>query len=116
MYRGLEGAGAMNWINIADPAYSPPAGTTRQQLMARFHVVTAEGRLVSGARAFIHVWSHLAGWKHLAKIARIPGIPTVLEVLYRFFLILRPIIQNGYSRVFPSTPNAEKSSITRSQK
>ena len=38
--------------------------------MERFHVITPGGVLLSGARAFVYVWSQLPGWRHLARLAQ----------------------------------------------
>ena len=66
--------------------------------MQRFHVSTTDGQLLSGARAFVYVWAQLPGWKHLAKIALIPGVVQMLEAGYRIFLVFRPWMQRTYRR------------------
>ena len=33
------------------------------------------------------------GWRWLARLCRIPGLPGLLEVSYRIFLLLRPTLQ-----------------------
>ena len=61
--------------------------------MARFHVLQADGRVLSGARAFVALWQRLPGWKWLAAIARFPGALAAMEAAYRGFLMVRPLIQ-----------------------
>ncbi|MFZ9759451.1 MAG: DCC1-like thiol-disulfide oxidoreductase family protein, partial [Burkholderiaceae bacterium] len=65
----------------------------RQVLLARFHVEKSDGTRLSGAEAFVAMWSRLPGWRLLAWVARLPGVTTILEVLYRVFLKLRPVLQ-----------------------
>ena len=64
---------------------------TRQEAMSRFHVRLADGRQVSGARGFVEVWRVVPSWSWLARLARGPGILPALELLYRFFLRVRPL-------------------------
>jgi demethoxyubiquinone hydroxylase (CLK1/Coq7/Cat5 family) len=61
--------------------------------MARFHVQHADGRLESGARAFIALWELLPGWRWLARLGRLPGMTTLMEWAYRGFLRVRPAFQ-----------------------
>ena len=66
--------------------------------MQRFHVITPDGALLSGARAFVHVWSQLPGWRRLAKLAVVPGVLPAMEGSYRVFLVFRPWMQSLYRR------------------
>lgn len=93
MYRKLPTRGTIDWIDIATPGFYPPDGTTRRALMQRFHVFTPSGEMVSGARAFVQVWSQLPGWRHLARMAQFPGLLPVMEITYRVFLVFRPSLQ-----------------------
>ena len=98
MYRGLAGPQAMQWVDISEPGYCPPQGMTRAALMRRFHAIQPDGQLLSGARAFVHVWSQLPGWRHLASLAKIPGMLAAMEFGYRAFLVFRPWMQASYRR------------------
>ena len=70
-----------------------PAGRTRDQALARFHVRGADGTVRDGAAAFASMWNELPALRPLAKLARIPGMVWVLEGLYRLFLPVRPFLQ-----------------------
>jgi hypothetical protein len=61
--------------------------------MARFHVRLQDGRLLSGAAAFVALWLVMPGWRCLGRIARLPGVTLILELAYRGFLHLRPSLQ-----------------------
>lgn len=96
LYRDLAAAQptqALRFVDVSDSQTALPAGTTRQQLMARFHVQQADGQLQSGARAFAALWAQLPGWRWLARLARVPGMTPLMEAAYRGFLPLRPRLQ-----------------------
>ena len=99
MYRAMPSEGSIAWVDISVTGYVPPAGTSQAALMRRFHTVTPAGVLLSGASAFVHVWSLLPGWRHLARMARLPGVTPLMEMTYRLFLHLRPWMQSAYRRL-----------------
>lgn len=91
-YARLDQDGALDLVNVADPASVLPEGTSRAEALARFHAMSADGRLLSGARAFVEVWQNLPGWRWLARFSRLPGAIWLMEAGYRLFLPLRPVI------------------------
>jgi predicted DCC family thiol-disulfide oxidoreductase YuxK len=97
LYRGLEPTQQLAFLDISDPAATPaadlPEGLPRSELLARFHVRHADGRLESGARAFISLWDRLPYWRWLARVGRLPGIAGLMEIAYRGFLRVRPTMQ-----------------------
>ena len=66
--------------------------------MRRFHVRLPDGTLLSGARAFVTVWDSLPKWKWAARLARNKGVMPILELAYRAFLPVRPVLSKlaGY--------------------
>ena len=70
----------------------PPDGVSRQGALERFHVRTRDGRVLSGAAAFIEVWTHVPGWRWAARVASLPGASAGLEFGYGMFLRVRPWI------------------------
>lgn len=87
------------FADVSDAAASLPSGTTRQQLLACFHVQRHDGELLSGAHAFLALWSVLPGWRWLARVGRLPGAAWLMERAYRFSLRLRPTLQRWASRL-----------------
>ncbi len=93
IYQGLEARQPLAWCNVSDPATVLPAGATRDAYLARFHVLSGGDEVLSGARAFVALWSALPGWRWLARGAALPGVTPLLELAYRGFLRLRPSLQ-----------------------
>jgi len=99
IYRGVEPNTPLCYADVNDAALPLPPGTTREQLLARFHVRSADGELLSGAQAFLALWAVLPGWRWLARAGRLPGAAWAMERAYRFFLRWRPALQRWASRL-----------------
>ena len=108
IYRGLqplESGAPVCFADVSDAALplpeALPPGVTRDQLLARFHVRSRDGELLSGAQAFLALWAALPGWRWLALAGRLPGAAWVMEFTYRLFLRGRPTLQRWASRLDP---------------
>ena len=108
IYRGLRplrSDSPVCFADVSDAAFAmPPAlppGTTRAQLLARFHVRGRDGELLSGAQAFLALWAALPGWRWLALAGRVPGAARLMERTYRLFLRWRPTLQRWALRLDP---------------
>ena len=114
LYRGLrplQPDSPVSFADVNDTAWPLPPGTTREQLLARFHVRCGDGTLLSGARAFLALWAALPGWRWLALAGRMPGAAWVMERAYRRFLRWRPMLQRWASRL--DRPSLERPSLDR---
>ena len=98
-YETREGADQLCFLNIAEADAQPGDDLDRDAALKRFHVRKADGTLLSGAAAFIEIWATLPGWRWLARIARLSGVPLLLEGGYRLFLTLRPALSWIATRV-----------------
>lgn len=96
MYENSAPEGALRFVDISEPATALPPDLDREKAMARFHVIGQDGRMLSGAAAFVALWRHLPGWRRVAGIASLPGMTPLLECGYRLFLHTRP----GLVRLF----------------
>jgi len=96
IYRGLDSSTPIQWLDVSIEGAPLPGGMAKDTLMSRFHVAQADGKILSGARAFVTLWSRLPGWRWLSAIARIPGALALMEAAYRGFLIIRPSIQGVF--------------------
>ena len=99
VYRSLQANAPVCFADISDATQPLPPGTTREQLMARFHVRGRDGTLLSGAEAFLALWAALPGWCWLARVGRLPGAAWAMERTYRIFLRWRPALQRVASRL-----------------
>ena len=102
VYRGLQPlqpGSPVCFADVSNTALPLPAGTTREQLLARFHVQGRDGQLISGAQAFLALWAALPGWRWLALAGRLPGASWVMERMYRLFLRFRPTLQRWAARL-----------------
>lgn len=97
-YRRTDAAGDLCFIDVSEACAAPPEGLTRAQVLARFHVRASDGRVLSGAAAFVEVWSRLPRWRWAARAASLPGVLTVLELGYRAFLPVRPFVSRLLGR------------------
>lgn len=99
-YRAQIGADRICFQDMAatDARSAELAGTdlTRAQALERFHVRLADGTLLSGAAAFVQIWMRLPSWRWATRLASLPGAILLLELAYRFFLPIRPVV----SRIF----------------
>ena len=99
--KSLDPDAAVCYKDISDAAVPLPPGTTRMQLLARFHVQRQDGELLSGAQAFLALWTALPGWRWLALVGRIPGAVWLMERIYVLFLRWRPALQRWVRRLDP---------------
>ena len=98
-YRRRDKAGALCFVDVSETGAPTPGGITQQRAMERFHVRARDGRVLSGAAAFVEVWTHLPKWRWAARAASLPGALAVLELGYRMFLPVRPFIARVFGQV-----------------
>lgn len=91
-YQRARGGDTLQWVDASGCSASELGPQLpRDKALARLHVRLPDGRLVSGARAFVAVWQQLPAFRGLALLARLPGATLVMEDLYRAFLAVRPL-------------------------
>jgi predicted DCC family thiol-disulfide oxidoreductase YuxK len=98
-YRRNDRAGALCFVDVSKVDAVTPEGLTRQSAMARFHFRASDGRVLSGAAAFVEIWTRLPNWRWAASAASMPGALAALEFGYRMFLPVRPLISRLYRAV-----------------
>ena len=97
-YRRKDQDRALCFIDISETSAVPPEGITQERAMKRFHVRASDGRVLSGAAAFVEIWTRLPKWRWAASAASLPGGLIALEWGYRFFLPVRPFISRFFGR------------------
>lgn len=91
-YQRARGGDQLRWVDAAGcGADELGPQLPREQALPRLHVRLPDGRVLSGARAFVAVWQRLPAFRGLALLARLPGATLVMEGLYRLFLAVRPL-------------------------
>jgi predicted DCC family thiol-disulfide oxidoreductase YuxK len=98
-YAAQRGGERLAFVDVSAPGADAGADLSPAVAMQRFHVRLPDGRLLSGARAFVAIWSELPGWRLAARIARVPGVAAALELGYRLFLPLRPLLSRLAGRL-----------------
>ncbi len=93
LYRGLDALQPVTWCDVNAPHVPLPPGGDKNAYLARFHVQQADGTVLSGAAAFVALWSVLPGWRWLGRLGRLPGMMPLMEAAYSLFLRLRPRLQ-----------------------
>ena len=83
----------LRWLDVSQPQTALPGNAPQATYMARFHVQRGDGQLLSGAAAFVALWSVLPGWRWLARLGALPGVTPLMEIAYRSFLTVRPSMQ-----------------------
>ncbi len=105
VYRGLQPLqpdAPVCFVDVNDAALPLAPGTTREQLLERFHVRGRGGELLSGAQAFLPLRAALPGWCWLVLAGRLPSAAWVMECGYRVFLRFRPMLQRWAFRLDPA--------------
>ncbi len=94
-YRRRRGAEDVTWVDVSRaPDDKLPPSVSREDALARFHVVTANGEIASGAGAFVALWSALPAFRALGWMFRPRWATALLERLYLSFLRMRPRLQS----------------------
>lgn len=101
-YRTQDGADQICFQDLTVVGLEPDGaaplapGLTTEQALARLHVRLGSGQVVSGAAAFVTIWQQLPGWRWAARIASLPGVIALLELAYRLFLPIRPVVSKAF--------------------
>jgi 3-demethoxyubiquinol 3-hydroxylase len=91
VYQSSNPREQVKWVDVSLPGRFTQAD--RERLMARFHVQQKDGTWLSGAAAFVALWSVMPGWRWLAASIKALRLTNFLEILYKRFLKVRPTLQ-----------------------
>jgi predicted DCC family thiol-disulfide oxidoreductase YuxK len=97
LFRRLDGAGRIAFVDVADPDAAPSCPLDRGSLLARFHAQERGRPIVSGAAAFAALWRATPVLAWLGHLARLPPVLWALERLYVAFLRVRPRMQAWFT-------------------
>lgn len=98
-YRRRKGAERVSWVDVSRWSEEQVApGLSKEKALARFHVLTADGTIVSGGAAFAGLWAVLPGFGLLGRLFQTRPLTWCLDRAYVFFLKIRPRLQSVVSR------------------
>ena len=98
-YRRQRGAAGITWLDVSQaPNGTLPPSLSRQDALARFHVVKANGEIASGAAAFVALWSALPAFGVVGWLFRPRWATSLLERAYLMFLHIRPRLHSILAR------------------
>ncbi len=93
-YQNKDTEQQFRWLDVAAEMNGDlPADLSRDMALKRFHVETESGELLSGAPAFIHLWSKIPKLRILGWMGRSRPVMWFLDWAYDFSLRLRPTLQ-----------------------
>jgi predicted DCC family thiol-disulfide oxidoreductase YuxK len=94
-YRQREGADSVAWVDVSGfPEGEVAPSLSKDQALARFHVLNADGALISGGAAFAELWTVLPSFRLWGKLFQARPFVWVLNRVYDRFLRIRPRIQS----------------------
>lgn len=99
-YRKRRGGEGLQWIDVSTmPEGDVAPGLSKRHALARFHARTADGRLISGGKAFAHLWSALPAFRLLGLVFRTWPLSWVIDRAYDLFLRFRPQLRTALCKL-----------------
>ena len=96
-YQERTGADQIDWIDthaIKDDVVYP--GISREQALAKFHIVTPDGKILQGGTAFAGLWRTLPAFRILGWAFRPRPLDWLLNRVYDLLLKVRPRLQTWF--------------------
>lgn len=98
-YRKRTNAEVVDWVDVSQCAGDTVApGLSKADAMARFHVIGADGTLVSGGDAFRELWRVLPAFRLWSRLFGTRPLAWMLNTVYDLFLTARPALQAVFLR------------------
>ncbi|ANT63589.1 hypothetical protein AYJ57_24305 (plasmid) [Salipiger sp. CCB-MM3] len=107
-YKAQRGAEDIEFLDVSRSETNPGPDLTPRDAMRRFHVRESDGSLLSGAAAFAAIWHRLPRWHWAARLAALPGGTQVMEMGYRAFLPIRPMLSKAAGALGAKAENTRK--------
>lgn len=85
-YRRLDRCARIEWVDITrEPERLAGSGIDFTEAMQRLHVRESDGRILTGARAFVALWACLPYYRVLARLVSRPWLVRLLDRAYARF-------------------------------
>ena len=89
-YKRIALEGTFKWVDITvDASDIEVLGLAYPEALKLLHVQDENRKLHSGVEAFLTIWRHMRGWKHLAKFVGLPVMRPIAKRLYGAFAAWR---------------------------
>ena len=88
-YQRRQQTQPIHWLDVSQHDCRLPAHLSRTAALARFHVYRSDGKTLSGASAFVELWSCIPTLHWAASLAQHLHLMPLLEWGYQRFLPLR---------------------------
>ncbi|MDA0239082.1 MAG: DUF393 domain-containing protein [Proteobacteria bacterium] len=90
----LDTGDGVAWVNLCErPDGLVTPGLSKPDALKVFHVKTADGRLLSGAAAFLQLWGRSPRMTAVTRVLSNRPTLFLLNIAYRGFLLVRPVLQ-----------------------
>jgi predicted DCC family thiol-disulfide oxidoreductase YuxK len=73
-------------------------GLSNHDVMGVFHIKTADGEILQGVNAFLHLWQGMNYYRRLVPILKLPIIRQLLELAYKIFAKYRHLLKSKKSK------------------
>jgi predicted DCC family thiol-disulfide oxidoreductase YuxK len=115
-YRGLPGAEKFEFIDITKPDFQPELhGIDPFLAHKKMHVRDTNGILHQGVDAFRAIWFEIPKYNFLYQLSKGYLARTLLEIGYKFFVVIRPHLPRKKSDCSESPYCEQKSSQASSK-
>lgn len=98
LVQGLTANSDIAFVDVSNRTGEAAPGLSADAAMRRFHVRRSDGTTLSGARAFIELWSKTPRLAWISHLARWPIAVRALDGLYSALLIIRPPLSRTIAR------------------
>jgi predicted DCC family thiol-disulfide oxidoreductase YuxK len=89
-YRRIDRSERLRWVDASVEADTLAAhDLDLERAMAELHVLDGAWRWHRGVDAFVLIWSRLPPYRWLARLVSLPGLHSLLEIVYRRFAVWR---------------------------
>lgn len=93
LYRRRDKKNNIIFKDISEPQFDVKAeGLNRSEIVRVFHARLASGELITGVDAFMAIWENIESLNFLARLAKFRMLRLVLDLGYKVFVIVRPLL------------------------
>lgn len=80
-------------VDISDERFDAKKfDLTKEAVMENMHLLTAEGQLLVGVDAFIHIWQQIPRYNLAARLVARQPIKCLAKIGYKLFTKVRPFL------------------------